>query len=125
MLHNMDGGTPVPSATTRTDRLTALLRPRSVAVLGASATRTASGNEALLNLLAHGDDGRLHVVHPRARTIEGLPAVPAVADLPSEVDVALVSLPAPALPAALRELVARRCRSVVVPTIGLGADVTR
>lgn len=115
----------MPSATTRADRLTALLRPRSVAVLGASATRTASGNEALLNLLDHGYDGRLHVVHPRARTIEGLPAVPAVADLPSEVDVALVSLPAPALPGALRELAARRCRSVVVPTIGLGADVTR
>lgn len=104
--------------------LTSMLRPRSIAVLGASAKRTASGNEAVLNLLAWGFSGRLMAVHREASEINGVAAVPRIEDLPQDLDVALVSLPAPAVVPALRALAAAGCRSAVVPTIGLSTEDT-
>jgi acyl-CoA synthetase (NDP forming) len=64
----------------------AMLRPRSIALLGASARKVASGNEVLANLLRHGYDGELHLVHPRADEIQGVGAVPTVKDLPPDLD---------------------------------------
>ena len=104
--------------------LTSMLRPRSIAVLGASAKRKASGNEALLNLLASGFPGALTAVHREAPEINGVAAVPRIEDLPRDLDVALVSLPAPAVVPALRALAGGGCRSAVVPTIGLSKEDT-
>ena len=98
-----------------------MLRPRSIAVLGASGTRKASGNEAILNLRARRFSGRLLAVHREAREIDGLDAVSRIEDLPRDLDVALVSLPARSVVPGLRALAAQGCRSAVVPTIGLSA----
>jgi acetyltransferase len=110
----------------RSARIDAMLRPRSVAVLGASAKRVASGNEVVANLLRHGFDGDLYLVHPRETEIQGVAAVASVDQLPRGLDCALVSLPATAVIGALEELEAIGCRAAIVPTIGLGpADVRR
>ncbi|MER6557152.1 acetate--CoA ligase family protein [Streptomyces sp. NPDC001027] len=119
----------MPESPSRPDGLTALLRPRSVVVLGASAKKRAGGNEVLRNLRQAGYDGELHVVHPAARTVEGLEAFPDVGSLPGGIDAAVVSLPTPAVLDALRGLEKAGCRSALVPTAGLdpvtAAEVTR
>jgi acyl-CoA synthetase (NDP forming) len=79
-----------------------LFRPASIAVVGASATRTTLGNRALRRYRAWGWDEGLYAIHPQAASIEGVPAVPSLADLPGGVDYLLVVLPAQECPSFIR-----------------------
>jgi acetate---CoA ligase (ADP-forming) len=102
----------------------AMLRPRSVAVIGASAKRHTLGNQVLQNLRRFDFQGEVTCVHPSASSIEGWPAVPCVADLPTDLDAAMVSVPASSVTSVLAELDRHGCRSAVVPTAGFrGQDL--
>lgn len=102
--------------------VTALVRPRSVAVIGASAKRATQGNTVIGNLQSWGYGGRVVPVHPQADAIDGLPAVPRVAELGSDTDVAIVAIPAPQVTPMLRELEASPVRSAIVFTAGFTAE---
>ncbi len=91
-----------------------LIRPRSVAVVGASASRRAQGNGVIRNLLAAGYGGRIFPVHSSAKVIEDQAAVPAIADLPDGIDTAVVAIPAGGVVAALGELERAGVRSAMV-----------
>ncbi len=91
-----------------------LLRPRSVAVIGASATRQTQGNGVIRNLRQVGYTGQIIPVHPTAAEIDGLQAVSAIDRLPAGTDTAVVAIPAPAVAAALAELQQAGLRSAVV-----------
>ncbi|MCM2561662.1 acetate--CoA ligase family protein [Lutimaribacter sp. EGI FJ00015] len=73
-----------------------LFMPRSIAVLGASASGTSFGNEVIRHSLAYGFKGRVQPVHPKAAEVEGFAAVPTLADLPEPVDFAYVAVAAEA-----------------------------
>jgi acetate---CoA ligase (ADP-forming) len=106
------------------DAIGAILRPRSVAVIGASAERHTLGNQVLQNLRRFGFEGEVTCVHPRTGSIEGWPAVPSVADLPADLDVAMVSVPAGGVTSVLTELDAVGCISAIVPAAGFaGKDL--
>lgn len=72
--------------------LEALLRPRSVAIIGASANPSKIGNVVLRNL-SRGDI-EVFPVNPKEREISGLTCYPSVSSIPAEVDMALIVLPA-------------------------------
>ena len=74
---------------------TPLFEPRSIAVVGASATgRSGFGNLFLRNYRAYGFAGELWAIHPSAKEIEGVPAFPSLGETPEPVDYALVAVPA-------------------------------
>jgi acyl-CoA synthetase (NDP forming) len=73
-----------------------LFRPKSVAVLGASATGTTFGNEVIRHSLAYGFTGQVLPVHPKANEVEGFAAVPSLADLTAPADFAYVAVAAEA-----------------------------
>jgi acetyl-CoA synthetase len=98
--------------------LTRLLRPRSVAVLGATDRPASYGAQALLNLDAVGFDGPVFGVNPRRHEVLGRPCVPSLADLPEPVDAVVIAIPAAAVPEAIEEAGARGCGGAVV--IGAG-----
>lgn len=77
------------------------LRPRSVAIVGVSATPGTAGRNALNNLVAGGYDGEIHLVSRSGVEIDGRTSVPSVADLPEGVDLAILAIPA----ASMRETV--------------------
>ena len=83
-----------------------LLEPKSAAVLGASATAMNPGRIILRNLkVSEGIRyGHLWAVHPKEETIDGIPCVRTVADLPQAVDLAVVSIPAEGARDAIRAL---------------------
>src|SRR3984885_15013334 len=81
--------------------LSRLLRPRSVAVVGAPDRPDSYGAQALLNLEAIGFPGPVWGVNPRRAEVLGRPCVPTIADLPSAVDAVLVAIPAAGVPAAI------------------------
>ena len=96
-----------------------VLRPKSVAVLGASTKGHGSGYHALVNVLSTPRSMDVHVVHPYADQIAGVPAVSDIQLLPAGVDLALVSLRADAVLGALEHLAANGCSAAMVPSAGL------
>ena len=71
-----------------------LLHPRSVAVIGASVDPTKIGNAVFGNLLRANFSGPVYPVNPDARSVRGVRAYGSVTDIPDEVDLAVVAVPA-------------------------------
>jgi acyl-CoA synthetase (NDP forming)/GNAT superfamily N-acetyltransferase len=99
-----------------------LLAPASVAVIGASRKRGTVGREILQNIVSAGFRGAVYPVNPRASSLAGLPCLASAADLPEHVDVAVIAVPAAAVPAVAEQCGQRGVRSLVVITAGLGAQ---
>ena len=91
--------------------LDALFRPRSVAIVGASAQRGSARNAIVRVLLGHGFPGRIHPVSPSHSEVEGLTAYPSVEALPQTPELALVITPAHTVPGILGECGAKGIRS--------------
>ena len=100
--------------------LAPLFSPRSVAVLGVSRNPAKLGHRLLKNVLDGGFDGSVYPVNPSGEPILGLPTVAKVADLPPDIDLALVSLPGPEVLAAIKALAARQVRVAVILSSGFG-----
>ena len=101
--------------------MNALIRPRTIAVIGASPNRVTLGNVALDNLANYKFPGTVLPVHAEAREIAGLPVVPGIEALPDNVDVALASVPAAGVADVLRRLDARGVRTAIINTAGFTA----
>jgi acetyl coenzyme A synthetase (ADP forming)-like protein len=74
-----------------------LLTPRSVAVIGASRQPATVGHQVLRNLLAGGFAGPVYPVNPGAAHVASVRAYPTVLDVPDDVDLAVVAVPAAAV----------------------------
>ena len=95
-----------------------VLRPRSVAVVGASSRPDSVGGTILRNLLAAGFTGELHVVNPRGGEIEGLPALASVRDVPGDLDLVVISTPASTVVDIARDCAAKGAHALVVVSAG-------
>ena len=74
--------------------LDALLRPKSIAVIGASATPGKLGAVVLANILSNGYAGKVFPVNPSHPEIQGLKAYRSVLEVPGEIDAAVLAVPA-------------------------------
>jgi acyl-CoA synthetase (NDP forming) len=97
-----------------------LFAPRSIAILGVSRQPGKLGHRLLENVLEGGYAGAVHPVNPSGEPILGHRTVKSIDALPDGIDLALVSLPAPAVPDAIRGLAERRVRAAVVLSSGFG-----
>jgi acetate---CoA ligase (ADP-forming) len=76
--------------------------PASVAVIGASKEQGKMGRAVLDNLVA-GFKGRIYLINPKADEIDGLKCYKSVLDVPGEIDLAVVVIPAKIVPAAVKD----------------------
>ncbi len=97
-----------------------LIRPRSVAVVGASTDPSKLTGRPVNYLLRHGFTGAIYPVNPRVATIGDLPCFPDVASLPEAPDAAIVLLGPKSAGAAVSALAARGCGAAVVLAGGYG-----
>lgn len=97
-----------------------LFEPETIAVIGASNTRLKWGNLLPTNILRGGYEGRLCPVNPREDKILGRPVFRSVKDIPGEVDLAIVTVPAPIVAPAVRECVEKRVKTCIVISGGFG-----
>lgn len=105
--------------------LAALLRPASIAVIGAGRRPGGIGHAVLRNLLDGGYRGTLTAVNPHTDEIIGVPCVRSVADVPEPPDLAVVCVPADGVPAAVEQCGRSGVRAVVVISAGLsGTDLS-
>ncbi len=95
-----------------------ILRPESVAVIGASDTPSRIGGRPIHSMKAMGYAGRIHPVNPRRETVQGLPAFASIRDVPEPVDCALVAVPAAIAVGAIRDCADCGVKSAVVFTSG-------
>ena len=95
-----------------------LLAPRSVAVVGASRERGTPGHELLRSLLRNGFEGPVFPVNPAAAHVSGVKAYADVRDIPDDVDLAVIAIPAPEVAAAVRACAAKGVRGLVVVSGG-------
>jgi acyl-CoA synthetase (NDP forming) len=102
--------------------LTPFFRPRSVAVIGASDDKTKIRGRILSQLVMSGYRGGIHPIHPSHREIQGLPAVPTVGDAPGPIDLALIAIPAEAVPGMLRECAAAGISSALIFSSGFAEE---
>ena len=96
----------------------AIVRPSSVAVIGASRNPDSIGGRLLHNLLAPPFTGVVHAVNPKAAVVQGIAAYASVLDVPGEVDVAFIAVPADSVIAVARECGSKGVRGLVVISSG-------
>ncbi len=89
-------------------------RPRGVALVGASRDPSKLGHAAAANLVHCGYRGAVHLVNPHGGRLFGRPVYPHLAAVPDPVDLAVLIVPAAAVPDTLRDCAARGIRAAVV-----------
>jgi acetyl coenzyme A synthetase (ADP forming)-like protein len=80
-----------------------IMRPKAVAVIGASAEGGKIGNSVMRNIIDGGYKGALYPIHPKAVEVLGRKAYRSVKEVPGELDLAVVTIPARGVAAALEE----------------------
>ena len=80
-----------------------IMRPDSVAVIGASAEDGKIGNSVMKNLVNGGYKGKIYPIHPKATEILGYKAYKSVKDVAEAIDVAVFAIPAKFVAGALTE----------------------
>ena len=96
----------------------ALLRPRSIAIIGATERVGALGRILTENLVGAGFHGRLMPVNPGRTTVLGLRSYADVASLPETPDLAVVATPARSVPAIVRALADRGAGGALIISAG-------
>ncbi|MFH1982060.1 MAG: acetate--CoA ligase family protein [Pseudomonadota bacterium] len=97
-----------------------ILNARSVAVVGASKVPTKRGYQTIRTLLDEGYEGAIYPVNPKEKSIMGLRCHSAVADIPGEVDVALIATPARSIPGVLEDCGKKGVKGAVILATGFG-----
>ncbi len=95
-------------------RLTPLLEPRSIALVGASARVGTVGHMTVKTLLASGFPGQVHLVNPNYSRIEGRACAGALGDLEEAPDMVIASIGSARIEAALEDAIAAGVRAVTL-----------
>lgn len=98
--------------------ISALLSPRSVALVGASDDVTRIGGRPLRYLREGGFAGAVYPVNPKRDTVQGIKSYASIADLPAAPDVAILAVPAGATLQALRDCADRNVGAAIVFSAG-------
>ena len=107
-------------ATAEVASVAAILRPRSIAIVGAGRDPGNVGHQVVRSLLVGDFSGTVYPVNPAARAVCGVPAFPALLSIPEPIDLAVVAVPASAVPGVIEEAASIGVRAVTVITAGFG-----
>jgi acetate---CoA ligase (ADP-forming) len=95
-----------------------LFNPISIAVIGASTTRGKLGNDVMRNLIDSGYQGRIYPINPNAGEILGLKAFRSIKEVPADVDVAVIVIPAKFVLPTVEECGEKGVKALVIITAG-------
>ena len=98
--------------------LQAIFFPRSVAVIGASATEGKLGHTIMLNLQKGGFSGKLYPVNPRAHEVLGLTVYPSLTEVPGPVDLGVVTVPSQHVESVVNDAAQKGVRGLIIISAG-------
>jgi len=100
------------------DNLEAIFNPKSIAVIGASREKGGIGREILHNLILGEFKGRIYPVNPNATEIHSIKSYPSVLEIPDEIDLAMVVVPAEIVNKVVEECGEKGVKGLVVISAG-------
>ncbi|MCU0519722.1 MAG: acetate--CoA ligase family protein [Anaerolineae bacterium] len=98
--------------------LNGLLRPKSIAVIGASDTPGKIGYTVVRSLLESKYEGAIYPINPKAGEIQGLKAYTSVLEVPGEIDAAAVVVPAKLVPQVATECGQKGVKGLIIIASG-------
>lgn len=98
--------------------LAPFFRPRTVAVIGASRDPNRLGHQLFRHILAGEFQGTVYPVNPNTASVASVRAYATLADVPDEIDLAVIVVPAPQVPAIVEECIAADVRAVMITSTG-------
>ncbi|MDD2547102.1 MAG: acetate--CoA ligase family protein [Burkholderiaceae bacterium] len=105
---------PTPRHDLTVQNVARVFKPRSIAVVGASADARSFGGFVQANLEKFAYDGAIHLVSRSSSEINGRPCVKTVHDLPEGIDLAVLAIPEAGVLDAVQGLAARACHAAVL-----------
>jgi acetyltransferase len=105
-------------STFRRHPLDVIFSPRNVAVIGATETEGSVGRTILRNLISHPFGGTVFPVNPKRSSVQGIHAYPKIADVPAQVDLAVVVTPALSVPGVIEECVEAGVKGAIIISAG-------
>jgi acetyl coenzyme A synthetase (ADP forming)-like protein len=100
------------------DDLEPFFKPKSVAVIGASREPRKFGHVIFKNFVESEFTGKTYPVNPKAEHILGSKAYYSVKEVPGELDLAVVAVPAPIVPSIIDECLSKNVKAVVIVSGG-------
>ncbi|MBD1872413.1 bifunctional acetate--CoA ligase family protein/GNAT family N-acetyltransferase [Nodosilinea sp. FACHB-131] len=110
---------------TRSHPLDPIFAPRSVAVIGATERPGSVGRTVLWNLIRHPFGGTVYPINPKRRNVLGVQAFDRIQSLPEVVDLAIIAIPAPGVPAVVQDCVDAGVKGAIILSAGfkeIGAE---
>lgn len=98
--------------------LNVIFAPKSVAVVGASEREGSVGRTILWNLMSTSFGGTIYPVNPKRKSILGIKAYKSVKDIPEQVELAVIVIPAPYVPAVIQDCVDMGVKGAIIISAG-------
>jgi acetate---CoA ligase (ADP-forming) len=95
-----------------------LFSPKSVAIIGASQKALSIGNVITKNLLKYQYKGQIYPINPKADDILGVKAYPSILEVPGDIDLAHMVIPAQFAPGAMDECGKKGVKFVIINSAG-------
>lgn len=92
--------------------------PESVAVIGATDREGSVGRTILWNLLSNPFGGTIFPVNPKRHNVLGIPAYPSIKEIPEQVELAIIVIPAPKVPDTIQDCVDAGVKGAIVISAG-------
>ena len=100
------------------EAIDSIMRPKSIAVVGASATPGKIGYTVLANLVNQGYTGKIYPINPSGGEILGLKVYASVADVPESIEAAVLTVPAKIVASAVEECGKKGIQGLIIITSG-------
>jgi acyl-CoA synthetase (NDP forming) len=100
------------------EAMEAIFNPRSVAVIGASDNPGKLGSHVMKSLIQGGYPGRIYPINPGKDEILGIKTYPSLLQVPEEIDLSIIVLPAELVPKTIKECKEKGVKGIVLITAG-------
>lgn len=100
------------------EQLDKIMRPKAIAVIGASTKDHTIGSDIMKRLQEYKFTGKIYPINPKGGVIEGIQAYTSVLDVPGEVDLAIIIIPQKFVNAALDECNKKGIKGICVISAG-------
>jgi len=100
------------------NNIDSIFYPKSIAIIGASRQPGSVGHSLLANIIDSRFQGVVYPVNPKAQAILGIKCYPRVLDIPDDIDLAVVIVPAPFVPQVLEECGVKGIKGAITISAG-------
>ncbi len=94
--------------------LDSFFKPTTVAIIGASREPRKFGHVIYKNFIESEFAGKTYPINPNAENILGFKAYPSLMDVPADVDLAIVAVPAPKVPSTIDDCLSKKVKAAII-----------